>query len=182
MCFSRDSDNTQATGAQLYLDPARLLRDLRGDGGSRGQAAGRSPHRFREHRHAQQLALRVAKAFLEAGFHVVCDKPLTFTLEEAEELARTVEQTGFVFALTHNYTGHPLVRHARRLFRSGEMGIVRKVIVEYLQDLLVGPARETGTRSRPLWRVNPAESGIGGAIGDIGTHAFNLPNTSPAIA
>ena len=80
-----------------------------------------------------------AKAFLDAGFHVVCDKPVTKTLEEAEELARLVERTGRVFALTHNYTGYPLVRHARQLFQSGEMGVVRKVIVEYLQDWLTEP-------------------------------------------
>src|SRR4029077_7535406 len=114
-----------------------------------------------------------AKAFLEAGFHVVCDKPLAFTLEQAEELARVVEKTGRVFALTHNYTGYPLVRHARQLFRSGQMGTVRKVIVEYLQDWLMEPLEKQGSK-QAAWRTNPAESGIGGAIGDIGTHAFNL--------
>jgi predicted dehydrogenase len=103
----------------------------------------------------------------------VCDKPLALTLEQAEELARVVDKTGRVFALTHNYTGYPLVRHARHLFRSGEMGTVRKVIVEYLQDWLMEPLEKQGSK-QAAWRTNPAESGIGGAIGDIGTHAFNL--------
>ena len=103
----------------------------------------------------------------------MCDKPLTLTLEQAEELAHIVERTGRVFALTHNYTGYPLVRHARHLFQSGQMGTVRKVIVEYLQDWLMEPLETQGSR-QAAWRTNPAESGVGGAIGDIGTHALNL--------
>jgi predicted dehydrogenase len=84
-----------------------------------------------------------------------------------------VERTGLVFALMHNYTGYPLVRHARQLFRSGQMGDVRKVIVEYLQDWLMVPLEKQGQK-QAAWRTNPAESGAGGAIGDIGTHALNL--------
>ena len=115
----------------------------------------------------------IARTFLEAGIHVVCDKPMTYTLDEAGELVRLVEQTGLVFALTHNYTGHPLVRHARQLFRSGEMGTVRKVIVEYLQDFLMVPHEKLGQK-QAAWRVDPAQSGIGGTLGDVGTHCVNL--------
>jgi predicted dehydrogenase len=115
----------------------------------------------------------VARVFLQRGMHVICDKPLTANLRDAKKLAELVRKSGKVFALTHNYTGYPLVRHARHLFQSGEMGIVRKVIVEYLQDWLVEPQEKRGSK-QASWRVNPAESGIGGAIGDIGTHAFNL--------
>jgi predicted dehydrogenase len=114
-----------------------------------------------------------AKAFLEAGIHVICDKPLALTLEQAEELVKIVEKSKLVFALTHNYTGHPLIRHARHLFTSGQMGTVRKVLVEYLQDWLMKPQEKLGSKQAG-WRTNPAESGIGGALGDIGTHALNL--------
>jgi predicted dehydrogenase len=171
--FSRDFQNTQTTGKGLYLDQARLYRSAAEMAAS--EAARPSPDRidFVSIVTPNDAHFAPAKAFLEAGFHVVCDKPLALTLEQAEELARIVEKTGRVFALTHNYTGYPLVRHARHLFRSGQMGTVRKVIVEYLQDWLMEPLEKQGSK-QAAWRTNPAESGIGGAIGDIGTHAFNL--------
>ena len=171
--FSRDWDNTQATGKQLYLDASRVYRTA---AEMATAEAARSPSDridFVSIVTPNDAHFGPAKAFLEAGFHVVCDKPLALTLDEAAELARVVERTGRVFALTHNYTGYPLVRHARHLFRSGQMGTVRKVIVEYLQDWLVEPLEKQGSK-QAAWRTNPAESGIGGAIGDIGTHAFNL--------
>jgi predicted dehydrogenase len=115
----------------------------------------------------------IAKTFLDAGFHVVCDKPMTYSLDQAEDLVRLVEGSGLVFALTHNYTGHPLVRHARELFRSGQMGTVRKAIVEYLQDFLMEPHEKLGHK-QAAWRVDPKQSGIGGTIGDVGTHCVNL--------
>jgi predicted dehydrogenase len=115
----------------------------------------------------------IAKRFIEAGIHVVCDKPMTYSLDEANELVKLVEQSGLVFALTHNYTGHPLVRHARQLFSTGEMGTVRKVIVEYLQDFLMVAHEKLGQK-QAAWRVDPAQSGIGGTMGDVGTHCVNL--------
>jgi predicted dehydrogenase len=115
----------------------------------------------------------IAKTFLDAGFHVVCDKPMTYSLDEAEELVKLVADSGRVFALTHNYTGHPVIRHARHLFRSGEMGAIRKVIVEYLQDFLMVPHEKLGQKQAE-WRVDPAQSGIGGTLGDVGTHCVNL--------
>jgi predicted dehydrogenase len=114
-----------------------------------------------------------ARTFLERGFHVICDKPLTLTVAEADELAALVERTRLIFAVTYNYSGYPLVRHARHLFRSGQMGEVRKVLVEYLQGWLVEPEEKRGSR-QAAWRTNPAESGVGGALGDIGTHALHL--------
>ena len=171
--FSRDFQNTQVTGKNLYLDQARLYRTA-GEMAA-AEAARPSSERidFVSIVTPNDAHFAPAKAFLEAGFHVVCDKPLALTLEQAEELARVVEKTGCVFALTHNYTGYPLVRHARHLFRSGQMGTVRKVIVEYLQDWLMEPLEKQGSK-QAAWRTNPVRSGIGGAIGDIGTHAFNL--------
>jgi len=114
-----------------------------------------------------------AKAFLEAGFHVICDKPLTTTLEDALDLAQTVRRTGLLFAVTHNYTGHPLVRQAREIVADGELGPIRVVQVEYAQDWLSTPLEKTGQK-QALWRTDPALSGPGGSLGDIGTHAYNL--------
>jgi len=115
----------------------------------------------------------IAKAFAEAGFNVLCDKPLTFDLAQAEELARVVQRTGVVFAVTHNYTGYPMVRHARQLVRDGALGTVRVVQVEYAQDWLTERLEATGQK-QAAWRTDPKRSGAGGCIGDIGTHAFNL--------
>ena len=115
----------------------------------------------------------VAKVFLEHGFHVVCDKPMTLTLEEARELVQLVESKRAVFALTHTYTGYPLVRQARELVRQGAIGEVRKVLVEYVQDWLMEPIEQSGNK-QAAWRTDPARSGIAGAVGDIGTHAENL--------
>jgi predicted dehydrogenase len=114
-----------------------------------------------------------AKAFLEAGIDVICDKPLTTSLDDALDLAKTVKRTGLVFGLTHNYTGHPLVRQAREMVGAGELGPIRLVQVEYVQDWLSTPLEKTGQKQAD-WRTDPARSGPGGSLGDIGTHAYNL--------
>lgn len=114
-----------------------------------------------------------AKAFLEAGFHVICDKPLTTTVEDAEDLASAVGRTGRVFVLTHNYTGYPMVRQARAMVAAGEVGRVRVVQVEYPQDWLTTRLEADGQK-QASWRTDPARSGVAGCVGDIGTHAFNL--------
>jgi predicted dehydrogenase len=115
----------------------------------------------------------VAKAFTEAGIHVVCDKPLVHTSEQAQALLAARERSGTVFGVTHNYTGYPMVRQAREMVRTGELGQIRKVIVEYNQGWLATQL-EAGDHKQADWRVDPARSGIVGAIGDIGTHAENL--------
>lgn len=114
-----------------------------------------------------------AKAFLEAGIHVICDKPLTTTLEDALNLAKLVKQTGLVFGLTHNYTGHPMVRQAREMVLAAELGPLRLIQVEYVQDWLTTPLERTGHKQAD-WRTDPARSGPAGSLGDIGTHAYNL--------
>ena len=172
-CFSRDPANTKTTGRQLYLPADRCYDTYQG----MAEAEARLP----EDRRIDFVAVvtpnvshyDIARTFLEAGFHVVCDKPMTYSLQEAQKLVKLVEKTGLVFALTHNYTGHPLVRHARQMFKAGQMGTVRKVIVEYLQDFLMFPHEKHGQK-QASWRVDPAQSGLGGTLGDIGTHAFNL--------
>lgn len=118
----------------------------------------------------------VARAFAEAGIHVVCDKPLVHTSEQAQELAAVVARSGVVFAVTYNYTGYPMVREARAMVRTGAIGEVRKVIVEYNQGWLATRLEDSGQKQAD-WRTDPARSGIAGAIGDIGSHAENLVAT-----
>ena len=117
----------------------------------------------------------VAVEFLKRGIHVICDKPLTATLPEAKKLAKAAEASGVVFALTHNYTGYPMIRQAREMIAAGALGDIRLVNVEYIQDWLAEPIEATGQKQAD-WRTDPARSGAGGATGDIGTHAFNLAN------
>jgi predicted dehydrogenase len=114
-----------------------------------------------------------AKAFLEAGIHVICDKPLTTTVEDALALAAIVKKSGLIFGLTHNYTGYPLVRQAREMIGVGEVGRIRVVQVEYAQDWLTTAVEGTGQK-QAVWRTDPAQSGPAGSLGDIGTHAYNI--------
>ena len=114
-----------------------------------------------------------AKKFLDAGVHVICDKPLTTTLEDALDLAKIVERSGLIFGLTHNYTGYPMVRQAREMVLAGELGALRVIQAEYAQDWLSTPLERTGQKQAE-WRTDPARSGPGGSLGDIGTHAHNL--------
>lgn len=111
-----------------------------------------------------------AIAFLSRGIHVICDKPLTSTMEDAQRLAEAARASDALFMLTHNYTGYPLVRQAREMIAVGDLGTIRLVNVEYVQDWMTGPAE--GKQAE--WRIDPARSGAGGSIGDIGTHAYNL--------
>lgn len=115
----------------------------------------------------------MAKTFLEAGFHVICDKPLTTTLQEALDLAEIVRRTGLIFGLTHNYTGYPLVRQARQMVADGQLGELRVIQVEYAQDWLATPVEAAGQK-QAVWRTDPAQSGPAGCLGDIGTHAYNI--------
>jgi predicted dehydrogenase len=115
----------------------------------------------------------IAKGFVEAGFNVVCDKPMTFDLAQAEELAKLVQKTGVVFAVTHTYTGYPLVRQAREMARSGELGEINAIRSFYIQGWL-RTRLETSGQKQASWRTDPKKSGASGCFGDIGTHAYNL--------
>lgn len=172
-CFSRDPENTRRTGASLYLDPARCYASYEAMADREKALPPEQRIDFVSIVTPNHMHFPIAKKFLETGFHVVCDKPMTYSAEEAAELVRLVERSGRVFALTHNYTGHPLVRHARELFRSGALGTVRKVIVEYLQDFLMVPHEKLGQK-QAAWRTDPAQSGAGGTLGDVGSHCLNL--------
>lgn len=116
------------------------------------------------------MHLPVARAFLQAGIHVICDKPLTATLEQAQELAAIAGSCGALFILTHTYAGYPMVREARRLVRQGMLGRIRTIQVEYVQDWLA----QDNAGKQAQWRTDPTKSGAGGAIADIGSHAAHL--------
>lgn len=169
--LSSSAEKARASGADLLLAPDRVYDD------ARAMAAAEAGREDRidavavvtpNHAHFEP-----AKAFLEAGFHVVCDKPLTTSLAEARTLADLARAKGLLFAVTHNYTGYPLVREARALVRSGAIGAVRVVQVEYAQDWLATRIEEEGQK-QAAWRTDPALSGPAGSVGDIGSHAFNL--------
>lgn len=115
----------------------------------------------------------IAKAALDAGFNVICDKPMTFDLKQAEELAAAVKKSGAVFAVTHNYTGYPLVRQARQMILGGELGDIQAIRSNYIQGWL-RTRLESSNQKQASWRTDPSKSGAAGCFGDIGTHAYNL--------
>jgi predicted dehydrogenase len=123
----------------------------------------------------------IAEAFLETGVHIICDKPLAATLEEARRLRDKAHASGLIFATTYNYSGYPLIRHARAMVRAGELGAIRIVQVEYPQDWLTAPIETTGQKQAE-WRTDPARAGAGGCIGDIGTHAYQLAHFVTGMA
>ena len=119
------------------------------------------------------LHCAVAKAFLEAGIHVICDKPLSSSLEDAEQIEKIVEGSGLIFAITYNYSGYPMVRQAREMVAAGKLGNIRIIQVEYAQDWLATNIEAEGQK-QAAWRTDPTRAGTGGSIADIGTHAFHL--------
>ncbi|HKE90556.1 MAG TPA: Gfo/Idh/MocA family oxidoreductase [Gemmatimonadales bacterium] len=123
----------------------------------------------------------IARAFLDRGIDVICDKPMTTTIEDALDLVQAVRKTGLIFGVTHNYTGYPMVRQAREMVATGELGAIRVVQVEYVQDWLTTKLEDTGQK-QAAWRVDPARSGVGGCLGDIGTHAYNLAGFVTGLA
>ncbi|MBX3578182.1 MAG: Gfo/Idh/MocA family oxidoreductase [Rhizobiaceae bacterium] len=169
--LSSDPARAKASAAELNLDPSRSYGSFAEMAKAEAvRADGIEAVAIVTPNHVHYPA---AKAFLEAGIHVICDKPLTSTLADAKKLAALVQKTGKVFVLTHNYTGYPMVRHAREMVASGQLGDLRVVQAEYPQDWLTTNIEATGQK-QASWRVDPAKSGAGGALGDIGTHAYNL--------
>jgi predicted dehydrogenase len=171
--FSSDAAKSRAQGEALCLDPRRVYASYQAM--AEGEAALPPGERIDlvsivtpNHMHYP-----VAKVFIEAGFHVVCDKPLTNTVEEAEALCRLVSQHQAVFALTHNYTGYPMVKQARAMVRQGQLGTIRKIVVEYPQGWL-STLLEASGQKQASWRTDPVQAGVSSALGDIGTHAENL--------
>ncbi|RVU00766.1 Gfo/Idh/MocA family oxidoreductase [Mucilaginibacter limnophilus] len=171
--FSSNPEKAKASGEELGLSPDRVYGSYK----ELIEKESQLPENVRvqvisivtpNHVHFEPTKLA-----LESGFHVVLDKPMTFSLEEAKELKKIVESTGKLFCLTHTYTGYPMVKEARQIIASGKIGAVRKVYVEYPQGWL-STFLEGEDNKQASWRTDPGKSGIAGAMGDIGTHAFNL--------
>ena len=169
--LSSDPARAKTSAAELGLDPARSY----GSFAEMAKAEAARPDGIEAvsivtPNHVHYPA---AKAFLEAGIHVICDKPLTSTLADAKKLAAVAAKSGRLFVLTHNYTGYPMIRQAREMVQSGKLGDIRVVQAEYPQDWLTTKVEDTGAK-QAVWRTDPKQSGAGGATGDIGTHAYNL--------
>jgi predicted dehydrogenase len=171
--FSSNPEKAKLSGEDLLLDPKRVYADYHAMATEESRLPIDERIDFVSVVTPNRTHVPVAKAFLEAGFNVVCDKPLAFNLEEARALRDMVKKTGKVFALTHNYTGYPMVKEARELVRSGELGEILKVVAEYPQGWLIKPIDEEGQK-QASWRTDPKQAGASGCIGDIGTHAENL--------
>jgi predicted dehydrogenase len=171
--FSSDPEKSKASGADLGLAPERCYGSF--------EEMIRAEKRLKPEKRMHFVSIVTpnhvhfppAKMALENGFHVICDKPLAFSLKEGLALEKIVEKTGNLFALTHNYTGYPMVKQARQMIKHGELGAIRKVVAEYPQGWLSTHLEASGQK-QAAWRTDPSKSGIAGAMGDIGTHAENL--------
>ena len=169
--FSSEAERSRRSGEALYIDPKRVYPDFITMIKSEKKLPPDKRMDFISIVTPNHVHFAPAKLALENGFHVICDKPLSYSLDEALKLEKVVEKTGMLFALTHNYTGYPMVKHARAMIENGDIGKIRKVVVEYPQGWLATKREESKQAS---WRTDPKRSGIAGALGDIGTHAENL--------
>ena len=171
--FSSDPQRSKESGGDFFLPPDRCYGTF--DEMMKAEAALPEDQRmdFVSIVTPNHVHFPAAKAALEAGFHVLSDKPATFDLAEAKQLRQLIEQSGLLYGLTHNYTGYPLVKQARDMVREGKLGKIRKVVVEYPQGWLATRVEASGQKQAD-WRTDPKRSGAAGCIGDIGTHAENL--------
>ena len=171
--FSSSAEKSKQQGKELFLDPSRVY----GSYAEMAEAESNLPLGeridFVSIVTPNNSHFAIAKTFLEAGFHIVCDKPMTMTVAESEELCRLVKQHDAVFALTHNYTGYPMVKQAKAMVKEGKLGTIRKVVVEYPQGWLATHLEAEGAK-QAVWRTDPKQAGVSSAIGDIGSHAENL--------
>ncbi|MEC8995179.1 MAG: Gfo/Idh/MocA family oxidoreductase [Pseudomonadota bacterium] len=169
--FSSEPRRAADSAAELRIDPARSYNSF--------EEMAKKESKLRQGIEVvsivtpNHLHCPAAKAFLKAGIHVICDKPLSTTLEDAEEVESLVKESGLIFAITYNYSGYPMVRHAREMVASGKLGNIRVIQVEYAQDWLATNIEAKGQK-QAAWRTDPELAGPGGSIGDIGTHAFHL--------
>lgn len=169
--LSSDAERSKASGAELGLESARCYASF--DEMAKAESAradGIEAVTIVTPNHVHATA---AKAFLDAGIHVICDKPMTSTLEDAKALAEAAKASGKLFVLTHNYSGYPMIRQAREMIANDALGTLRLVQMEYVQDWLTEDLEQSGHK-QASWRTDPTKSGAGGCIGDIGTHAYQL--------
>lgn len=163
--------SSRQSGLALGLDPARIYDDYKTMAAQ--EARRQDGIEVVSIVTPNHLHYPVAKAFLRQGIHVICDKPLTSTLTDAKKLHKIAQESDAIFVLTHNYTGYPMARQAREMVKAGEIGDIRLVQMEYAQAWLAEPIEKDGQK-QAVWRTDPKQAGAGGAIGDIGTHAYHL--------
>ena len=171
--FSSDPEKSRLSGEDFYLPPDRVYGSYQEMIEKEKMLPEGERMDFVSIVTPNHVHYGPARMALENGFHVVCDKPLSFNLKEALHLETLVNHTGLIFALTHNYTGYPMVKQARAMVKNGDIGKIRKIVVEYPQGWLSTKVEDTGSKQAG-WRTDPTKSGVAGAMGDIGTHAENL--------
>lgn len=173
-CFSSDPEKSRASGEDLFLDPSRVYSDY--EEMARRESALPLGERidFVSIVVRNDLHANVAKCFLDAGIHVICEKPLAYSMEEARAIKASVERSGCVFALTHNYTGYPMVKEARAMVKAGKLGRIIKVVAEYPQGYAITALKTEADGAISNWRMDPSVAGVSNCIGDIGSHAENL--------
>lgn len=171
--FSSDPAKSAQTGREFFLNPDRVYPDYQSMFITESKLPDNEKMDFVSIVTPNHVHFHPARLALEYGFHVVCDKPMTHSLEEAYELRDLVNRTGLIFAVTHTYSGYPMVKQARAMVSNGELGKIRKVVVEYPQGWL-STLLEASDSRQASWRTDPSKSGIAGAMGDIGTHAEHL--------
>jgi len=171
-CFSSNPEKSKLSGEDFFIDPDRAYSSYQEM--AEKEAAREDKIDFVSIVVQNFLHFDVAKTFLEAGFNVICDKPMTLSYEEAVELREIVNKGDLVFALTHNYTGYPMVKEARQMVKNGDLGRILKIVAEYPQGYAVGDIEGDGQGKINNWRSDPKIAGISNCMGDIGTHAHNL--------
>lgn len=170
--LSADAKKAKASGAELGLAPDRIYTDFRAM--AKAEAARADGIEAVSIVTPNHVHVPAALAFIEAGIHVICDKPLSLNLKEAKQLEKALaKHPDVIFALTHNYSGYPMIRHAKAMVKAGELGEIRLVQGEYPQDWLTTALEKTGQKQAE-WRTDPKRSGAGGCVGDIGTHTYQL--------
>lgn len=179
--FSSDPDNARRSAAELHVAPERAYADHQQMAEAEAALPPSRRIDFVSIVTPNHLHFPVASTFLRAGIPVVCDKPMTISLDEALQLRDLVRQSGLLFALTHNYSGYPMVKQARQMVRDGELGRILKVTTEYPQGWLLNPIDADGQK-QAAWRTNPAMAGASGCVGDIGTHAEHLARYITGLA
>lgn len=173
-CFSSNPEKSKLSGEDFFLDPSRVYSSYAEMAKAEGALPVGERIDFVTIVARNDLHFPVAKAFLEAGIHIVCEKPMAFSLAEAKELKALVERSGLVFALTHNYTGYPMVKEARAMVKAGKLGRILKVVAEYPQGYAITALKEQADGAISNWRMDPGVAGVSNCIGDIGSHAENL--------
>ncbi len=173
-CFSSDPEKSKASGEDLFLDPSRVYTSYADMAAKEAALPADRRIDFVSIVVRNDLHVAVAKTFLAAGINVICEKPMSFSLAEGKEFAELVRKSGKVFALTHNYTGYPMVKEARAIVKSGRLGRLLKIVAEYPQGYASSAFKEAAPSKIANWRMDPSISGVSNCIGDIGSHAENL--------